>query len=181
MNKRDDRGRAAAGAGRKGMRLGLLAATVVCGALVFVESVSWRPESGMTPAGLVLALSGVAGLIVAVIYDRWRAYPVLAVVCPAAFAALVFLHNAFYALRQVTQHWPLVPALAGVVDVGSFLAAVLLCPAALLVGLGGSSVWGLRLARRARNRWGKVLAVLFSIVCGALCVGAGVFLIVWLA
>jgi len=167
--------------GRKGMRLGLLAVAVVCGALVFVEPVSWRPEGGMTPAGLVLALSVVAGLIVAMIYDRWRAYPLLAAVCPAAFTALVFSHNAFYALRQMTQDWPLVPALAGAVDVGSFLAAVLLCPAALLVGLGGSSVWGVRLARRARNPWGKVLAVLFSVGCGALCVGAGVFLIVWLA
>mgnify|MGYP000054365579 CR=1 FL=1 len=167
--------------GRKGRRLGLLAVAVACGAFVFVEPVSWRPEGGMTPTGLVLALSGVAGLIVAIIYDRWRAYPILAVACPAAFVALVFLHNAFYALRQMTQHWPLVPALAGVVDVGSFLAALFLCPAGLLVGLGGSSLWGVRLARRARNPWGKVLAVLFSAGCGALCVGAGVFLIVWLA
>lgn len=166
---------------RKGRRLGLLAVAVACGAFVFVEPVSWRPEGGITPAGFILALSAVAGLIVAMIYDRWRAYPLLAVACPAAFAALVFLHNAFYAVRQMTQDWPLVPALAGGVDVGSFLAALFLCPAGLLVGLGGSSLWGVRLARRTRSRWGKVLAALFSVGCGVLCVGAGVFLIVWLA
>ena len=164
-------------AGHRRARLGLVATAVVCGAAVFIPAISWRPEGGMTSAGLALSLGSIGALVLAVVYAHWRLYPLRVVICPLAFIAFVFLHNASYAVRQIIQARSILQGMIGGLEVGTFLAAVLLCPAAFFVGLGGSSLGSLRLARSARSTRVKVLAALSSLICAVLLAASVVFMV----
>jgi hypothetical protein len=50
------------------------------------------------------------------------------------------LHNAFYALAEVTGQWPILSGAMGVLDVAFFVIGTLLCPVAFLVGTVGAIV-----------------------------------------
>jgi hypothetical protein len=100
----------------------------------------------------VCFLLGLALLILAV---RWkertllRTFWILAGASTAGFALGVVLHNAFYALAEVTDKWPVLSGAMSVLEVAFFLIAVLLCPVAFLVGTVGAIVVIVRRSRQA--------------------------------
>lgn len=98
------------------------------------------------PPGVVLAYLASAFLVSA-FTTRWtRPRPFLMLVGWAilGFGVTAVLHNVFDALAQLGGGLPVIPALAGAVSVIAFFLAVLIAPAALIVGLAGAVVTGLR-------------------------------------
>jgi hypothetical protein len=53
------------------------------------------------------------------------------------FAVFVILHNAFAAVAEAAANVPPLRAIAHALSVAAFMAAVFLCPAGLVLGLGG--------------------------------------------
>lgn len=96
----------------------------------------------LVAALLVLGLGGVVAAFTPA-WTRPRPFLLLAAAGALAFPVFVVLHNAFYALGEVTGDLPVVPAVAGALAAVTFLAAILLSPAVLLVGLVGALVTGL--------------------------------------
>ena len=100
----------------------------------------------------VCFLLGLALLILAV---RWkertllRTFWILAGASTAGFAVGSVLHNAFYALAEITEKWPVLSGAMGVLEATFFLIAVLLCPVAFLVGTVGAIVVIVRRTRPA--------------------------------
>ena len=88
-------------------------------------------------------LLGVALLILAIKWKQHtllRTFWILAGASTIGFAVGSVLHNAFYALGTVTGDWTILNAVMQVLEVVSFVFAVLLCPIAFLVGTVGAIV-----------------------------------------
>jgi len=100
------------------------------------------------------ALCFLLGLALLILALRWKArtllrtFWILAGASTAGFALGAVLHNAFYALAELTDKWPVVSGAMGVLDAAFFLIAVLLCPLAFLVGTVGAIVVMVRRNRR---------------------------------
>ena len=74
----------------------------------------------------------------------WRQARKFVILLLASVAGLVFfavLHNVFYALAEVSDDVVAVSRVLGFLQVLSFLVAVLLCPAGILVGAAGAVWW----------------------------------------
>jgi len=68
----------------------------------------------------------------------------LALVAFAGFFLFGVLHNVFYGMAKLAAEMPVLPRILEVLSVAAFLAAVLLCPALLVLGLGGALFLWLR-------------------------------------
>lgn len=92
------------------------------------------------PPGIILAYAACFGGIAALTtgWNRPRPFLILAVLAVAGFVVFALLHNAFYALADVGSGLPVVPSVASALSVVAFFLAVLVCPAALVVGLAGA-------------------------------------------
>ena len=103
----------------------------------------------------LMALCFLLGLALLILSVRWkqhtllRTFWILAGASTAGFALGSVLHNAFYALAEVTGKWPILNTAMEVLEVAFFLIATLLCPVAFLVGTVGAIVLIVRRSRPA--------------------------------
>jgi len=98
------------------------------------------------PPGVILAYLASACLVSAFTTQWTGPRPFLMLVGWAilGFGVTAVLHNVFDTLAQLGDGLPVVPAVAGAVSVIAFFLAVLIAPAALIVGLGGAVMTWLR-------------------------------------
>ncbi len=96
--------------------------------------------------GLILCYLAAVTLIVAPVraWRKTRKFLILLGASVLAFFVFVFLHNAFYALTIVTSHIAVLSHLMEAFHVIFFIIAVLLCPAAFLVGIAGSIICAIK-------------------------------------
>ena len=95
------------------------------------------------------------GLALLILSVRWQERTLLRVfwilagasVAGAAFGSV--LHNAFYALAEVTAQWPILSKAMEGLEVATFVIAIVLCPVAFLVGTVGAIVLLVRRGRPA--------------------------------
>lgn len=100
--------------------------------------------------GIVLCYLAATIPVIAMVYTRQevKKYLILLGASAGGFFIFVVLHNAFYALGVISNH---ISALSHVMDafsVAAFCIAVLLCPAAFLVGAVGSIVFTVKRRRK---------------------------------
>jgi integral membrane sensor domain MASE1 len=121
--------------------------SVTAGALVLaglLVGVSDNP-----PGILLMALASVAVVVAAV--HPWRAPKPFVMLCLASilgFVVLVVLHNLLDGVAGLMPDGNVLRLLVQGVGVAAFLGAILVLPAAVLVGAGGALVMFIR------NRWG---------------------------
>lgn len=97
---------------------------------------------GNKTLGLGLIYGGVAALLLAVAH-RWRRVKPFLLLTLAALIGMPFfvlMHNLLYALAEVARDLALVRRSAEALHVASFLAAIFVCPAAVVVGSVGALV-----------------------------------------
>jgi hypothetical protein len=100
------------------------------------------------PGILLMALASVAVMLAAV--HPWRAPKPFVMLCLASilgFAVLVVLHNLLDGVAGLMSDGNVVRLVVQGVGVAAFLVAILVLPAAVLVGAGGALVMFIR------NRW----------------------------
>ena len=92
--------------------------------------------------GIVLCYVATIVLVVASTrtWRKTKRFLILMVASVVGFFIFVFLHNAFYALAMLTNHIAALTYLMEAFHIVFFIIAVLLCPAAFLVGAVGSIV-----------------------------------------
>jgi hypothetical protein len=106
------------------------------------------------PPGLLLVYLAVAAGILAFAH-HWRRVKCFLILLGASligFPLAVVLHNAFYALAEITSDIVVLPHVLGFLEVAFFLLAVLVCPPGILIGALGSiavALW--RSRRRPKN------------------------------
>ncbi len=96
---------------------------------------------GNAPAN-VLALVAATALVLAFVHPwrRAREFKYLFYASGLSFAVFVVLHNLFAAGAEAASSvWPL-HAILQVLGVVAFLAAIFVCPPALVIGLGGALI-----------------------------------------
>jgi len=92
------------------------------------------------PPGIFMAFGAVAALILAIIHP-WRTarhYLRFLIAGIVAFVLFAILHNVFYGLAEITEDQSILQKALQVLDVTSFLIAVLICPPAIVIGAVGS-------------------------------------------
>jgi len=105
------------------------------------------------PPGLVLCYIAVAAVIVALVHT-WRSvkrYLILLVASLLGFLLAVVLHNLLYALSEVASEFVGLAQALGLLEVGFFLVAVLVCPPGALVGAMGAVVTAILRARQKQD------------------------------
>jgi hypothetical protein len=116
----------------------------------FPDALDFFRELFLTLVALCFLL-GIALLILAV---RWRertllrTFWILTGASTAGCALGSVLHNAFYALAEVTAKWLILSKAMEILEVAFFAIAVLVCPVAFLVGAVGAIAL---LVRRRRS------------------------------
>ena len=94
----------------------------------------------------LVAICLLLGLALLILATRWRertllrTFWILSGASTAGAALGSVLHNAFYALAEVTGNWPVLSAAMEVLHVAFFMIAILLCPVAFLIGTVGAIV-----------------------------------------
>jgi hypothetical protein len=109
------------------------------------------------PPGILLAFASAAAFLLAVIHP-WRtarSYLRLLLVALGGFVAFAVLHNVFDALSGLASLPSFVRDGFRAVDVAFFLAAVIVCPPALVVGGVGAVVMALRSDTQPSNPQGQ--------------------------
>jgi hypothetical protein len=122
--------------GRRTTTIALLAA----GAALLVAALLWGVSDD--PVGIGLCY-GATGAFLLALAHRWRTpkpWLVLAAGSALAFVPFVVLHNVLYGLAELASDVVLLRQLLEALHAAFFLAAVLGCPAGLVVGLGGAIV-----------------------------------------
>jgi len=159
----------------KGSRNISLVLLAVCGLAVigvFIPAIG-TDGGGLSPAAMLLCLLAGCCLILAFVHTWRKAWKflVLLAVSAAGFVVFAILHNAFYALGQLSGRIVVLRYLFEVLHVGCFLIAIFVCPAGFLVGAGGGAILclgaGLSQAKTAR----KAALIAAGICCLALIVG----------
>lgn len=98
------------------------------------------------PPGIVLLYVGVAAFILAFAH-RWRrarSFLILLVVSVTGLPVFAVLHNAAYALAEMTNGVIVLRQIFQFLDVSCFLLALIVCPPGVLIGAVGSLVVCLR-------------------------------------
>ena len=96
--------------------------------------------------GILLVFGAVASFILAFIHP-WRSTKNFVKLLIAAILGLVLfgvLHNVFYGLADMADGIPILQNMLKILDVASFLIALLICPPAIMIGLVGSIVMLIR-------------------------------------
>ena len=107
-------------------------------------------QSSDNPPGLLLVYGAISCFILAFAH-RWRKAKYffrLLALSGLGFVVFAILHNVFYGIGELSTA-PWVASLMEGLHVVSFLVAILVCPAGILVGLIGYFVVGFR--ERKRN------------------------------
>jgi len=102
------------------------------------------------PPGILLAYGAAAALILAFVHP-WRAsrqFRYFFYMSFVGFALLVVVHNVFEVVAGRMGGPGFVVAILQGIQVAAFLVAVLICPAALVIGAGGAVVMWIRNRRR---------------------------------
>ena len=92
------------------------------------------------PPGLLLCLIAAAAFFLAFVHT-WRKAKYFLILSGASLIGIFFfavLHNVFYGLGQMAADIIVLKHLLGFLDAGSFLVAILVCPAGCLIGVVGS-------------------------------------------
>lgn len=117
--------------------LAFVAAAVLTGGLT---AIFWsRLEDS---PGVILAYLTVGFLIMAFVHhwQKPRRFIILALVSVVAFPVFAVLHNLAYAGSELTAATPVISGFFGVIDVLSFLLAVIVAPVAAGIGLVGAVI-----------------------------------------
>jgi len=88
---------------------------------------------------VTLLYLGIAIFVIAYVY-RWRdplRFLILICVSTVGFPLFVFLHNAFYALGEISKNVYLLKSIFEILHVVSFIIAVGFCPTGLVIGIIG--------------------------------------------
>jgi hypothetical protein len=104
---------------------------------------------GSREFGLTLVYVGIGSLVMTVAH-RWRRtrpFILLTVVSLIGIPLMSLLHNLFYALAEYNHDVPILGSSVEFLNVACYITALLVCPAAAVVGVVGS------LVRFVRNRW----------------------------
>ena len=118
----------------------LLAACAASLAVAFLIGISDNPP------GLLLCYLSVTAFILAFVHT-WRKVKYFLVLTGASligFFLFAVLHNVFYGLGQMAADLVVLKYLLDSLNVVSFLVAILLCPAGLLLGAIGSVIMYLK-------------------------------------
>jgi len=94
------------------------------------------------PPGLALCYLATVSLILAFVH-AWRKVKYFLILLGASvigFAVFAVLHNVFYALAEISSDIVVLSQVLKFLDVASFLVAIFVCPAGLLIGAIGSVV-----------------------------------------
>ena len=106
---------------------------------------------GSREFGLTLVYVGIGSLVMAVVH-RWRRtrpFVILTVVSLIGIPLMSVLHNLFYALAEYNRDVPILGTSVGFLNVACYITALLVCPAAAVVGVAGSLVAFARKRRRS--------------------------------
>jgi hypothetical protein len=106
---------------------------------------------GSREFGLTLVDVGIGSLVMAVVHHwrRPRPFILLTVFSLIGIPLMSVLHNLFYALAQYNHDVPILGSSMRILNVASFIAALLVCPTAAVVGGVGSLVTLVRSRRRS--------------------------------
>jgi len=92
------------------------------------------------PPGLALCYLATVSLILAFVHG-WRKVKYFLILLGSSvigFAIFAVLHNVFYALAEISSNIFILSRILQFLDVASFLVAIFVCPAGLLIGtIGG--------------------------------------------
>jgi hypothetical protein len=159
----------------KGGRNISLVFLVVCGLSVIAAFMPLigRDDGGLSPAGMLLCLVAGSCLILAFVHTWRKAWKflVLLAVSAAGFVGFAVLHNAFYALCQLSDRIVVLRCLFEVLHAGCFLIAIFVCPAGFLVGAGGGALMCFRIALLEAKGSRKAAFITAGICCIALIAG----------
>ena len=117
------------------LTIGLLVAAVAAYA---VSQMVWQPHGGNRLGVGLLFLSTVL-LVVAAVHPcrRPRSFAKLALWSLVGIPVFAILHNVFYAIGEFAKNVPVVPMVFEFLHAAAFVAALMLCPAAVVIGVVG--------------------------------------------
>jgi len=103
------------------------------------------------PPGLALCYLAAVSLILAFVH-AWRKGKYFLILLGSSvigFAVFAVLHNVFYALAEISSDIVVLSRMLKFLDVASFLVAIFVCPAGLLIGaIGGMLTVAARFKKR---------------------------------
>ena len=111
--------------------------------LVYFPEIGILRDVNIFVLWLLLALSGLALVIVTCkqgITGKPKLFLLLAGYSAVGFMLGIVLHNLFYALAIMAEQITILNTILNILEVGTFLIAVILCPIGLLVGIIGTFV-----------------------------------------
>ena len=111
----------------------LLALAIVAITIALIIGVSDNPP------GIIILYSGIILLIISLVYiwRKIRPFLILLIVSIVGVPVFAVLHNIFYGIAELTSNIKLLPEILSFFDVMSFLIALIICPSAIIVGMGG--------------------------------------------
>lgn len=102
--------------------------------------------------GIVLCYLAVGSLILAFVHT-WRKVKYFLILLGASvvgFVVFAILHNVFYGLAQISSDVVVLSQVLKFLDATSFLVAIFMCPAGLVIGIIGSMVIAVIYFRKKR-------------------------------
>ncbi len=117
-------------------------------AVMFISAALLVGISDNIPAILIL-FSGIVLFITAFvhIWKRIKQYLILALIFALAFPVFVVLHNVFYGVSDLYSGKILLAGAAHFMDTTTFIIAVVVCPACVIVGLVGALILYVKIRR----------------------------------
>jgi len=89
--------------------------------------------------GILLLFASVASILFALVY-HWktiRNYSILLIASTIGFPIMALLHNLFYAFAEAIRDLAFLKVIFHVIEVASFLIAIIICPVGILTGIIG--------------------------------------------
>lgn len=108
------------------------------------------------PPGLALCYLAIVSLILAFVHG-WRKVKYFLILLGGSvigFAVFAVLHNVFYALAEISSDIVVLSQMLKFLDAASFLVAIFVCPAGLLIGvIGGMLTMAAHFKQRQAQQW----------------------------
>ena len=94
------------------------------------------------PPGIIILYAGIILLIISLVYiwRKIRPFLILLVVSIVGIPVFAVLHNIFYGIAELTSEVKVLPEMLSFFDAMSFLIALIICPSAIIVGMGGALI-----------------------------------------
>lgn len=118
---------------------------------LFLAGVFLVGLNGNRPGIMLCYLAG-GSLILALVHD-WRKAKYFLILLGASvvgFVVFAILHNVFYGLAQISSDVVVLSQVLKFLDATSFLVAIFMCPAGLVIGIIGSMVIAVIYFRKKR-------------------------------